>query len=130
MHLGMDVGVGLGRDYFVTPYLCTVMAGVEAADFPIEIQGSVEDLVSYTFTFPDGKRMVALWTNGVAVDNDPGVAATLILHGYTASDAIGIDILNGLEQELMVETANGETTINNLLIRDYPILIRLNGAES
>jgi len=129
MHLGMDVGVGLGRDYFVTPYLSTVMAGVEPVDFPIEIQSSAE-IVSYTFRYPNGDRMVALWTNGVAVDNDPGVEAHLILPSYTASEAVGIDILNGFEQELLLETTNGDTVISHLLIRDYPILIRLSGAES
>jgi len=129
LHLGMDVGVGLGRDYFVTPYLSTVMAGVKPVYFPLEIQSSA-DIVSYTFTYSNGDRMVALWTNGVAVDNDPGVGAHLILPGYTAHDAVGIDILNGFEQELLVETAGGDTVVSHLLVRDYPILIRLSSSES
>ncbi len=125
MHRGMDVGVGIGSDYMITPNLCTVMAGVEPVDLPIEIQSTATNIVSYTFTTPDGGYMVALWTNGIAVENDPGVEAILNIPDFSASEVIVKDILYGFEQELIFETESGGLKIPNLLVRDYPILIQL-----
>ena len=67
--------------------------------------------------------MVALWTDGIAVENDPGVETSLTIPGVLASQVVGIDVLYGFEQELITETENGDLVISNLLIRDYPLLI-------
>jgi len=37
----------------------------------------------------------------------------------------GIDVLNGFEQELIFEADNGSLVVRNLLVRDYPIILRL-----
>jgi len=66
-----------------------------------------------------------LWTDGVAVDDDPGVKATLISPGFSAQKVMGIDVLNGFEQQLVVNIENGNLLIHNLLVKDYPIIIRL-----
>ena len=38
---------------------------------------------------------------------------------------MGIDVLNGFEQELITETGNGNLVIRNLLVKDYPMTLRL-----
>jgi len=38
--------------------------------------------------------------------------------------AVGLDVLNGFEQELITEMVNDGLVINNLLVKDYPLLIR------
>jgi hypothetical protein len=101
------------------------MAGVEPAELPVEIDSQADRLMSYTFSTVEGHRLVAVWTNGVAVEEDPGVEATITIPGFTASDVSVIDLLHNLEQELIAETVDGDTLINNLLVRDYPIIIRL-----
>jgi len=125
MHLGMDIDVGLGSGYFLTRNLCTAVAGAEPVNLPIEIQSTAANIVSYTFSLPDGDYLVGLWTDGIAVEDDPGIETTLTIPGLSASEVIGIDILNGFEQELITETENGDLVINNLLVKDYPIIIRL-----
>jgi hypothetical protein len=92
---------------------------------PLEIQSEATNIMSYAFSLPDGDRLIALWTNGAAVDDDPGVNATLVFPGLSARSVAGIDVLNGLEQELITETENGNLVIRNLLVRDYPIILRL-----
>jgi hypothetical protein len=126
MHRGMDIGVGLDDENDVVRVLCTVMAGAEPVDLPIEIQSTAENIASYTFSLPDSGYMVALWTDGIAVENDPGVETSLTIPGVLASQVVGIDVLYGFEQELITETENGNLVIRNLLVRDYPILIKLN----
>ena len=105
MHLGMDVAVSQHGHYpdqaqlFRTiQNLCTIMAGARPITLPIQIQSEAGDLTSYSFSLSDGSRLIALWTDGVAVDDDPGVKATLTIPGFADQTAIGIDVLHGFEQ--------------------------------
>ena len=132
LNLGMDVIVGTGGEGLVTSVhsvirnLSTVMAGHEAIDMPAEIDIDYGGPVAYcAFRYPNGERMLALWTDGIAEDVDPGIPAIITFPGLTADAVAGIDILCGFEQELIFETAEGNTIIRDLLIKDYPILIRL-----
>jgi len=81
--------------------------------------------MSFGFSLPNGDRLFALWTDGVAVDDDPGVPSTLTFPGTSAQKVIGIDVLHGFEQELIIENENGDLVIHNFLIKDYPIILRL-----
>ena len=126
MHLGMDIDIGLGGAYYIIREFSNTMAGVQARVLPIEIQSSSDNIVSYTFTTPEGGYLVALWTDGIAVDDDPGIQATVTVPGFSASQVIGIDIMNLHKQELIYEMVNGDLVISNLMVKDYPILIKLN----
>jgi len=132
MHLGMDVTVsqhGHSPDqaqlFCTIQNLCTIMAGAEAVSLPIEIQSEATNIRSYTFSLPNGDKLLALWTDGVAVDDDPGVEATLTLPGFSAHKVVGIDVLNGFEQQMITDVEDGNLTINNLLVKDYPIILRI-----
>lgn len=130
MHLGTDIDVGLGMHAFLTPNLCTAMAGAEPVNLPIEIKSTATNIVSYTFSLPDGDYLVGLWTDGVAVDEDPGVKANLTLQGFTGRDVMGIDVLNGFQQPIVTSNGNGNLTIRNLIVRDYPLILKLEHAEA
>ena len=125
MHRGLDIDVGLGGSYFLTPNLCTAMAGAKPVDLSLEIQSTADNIQSYTFSLPDKGTMVALWTDGIALDYDPGIEATLTIPGFSAGKAAVVDILNSLEQELITEVDGDDLHISNLLVKDYPLLIRL-----
>jgi len=125
MHLGMDVGVGVPDDNNVVRNLCTAMAGAAPEPVPVRIQSTVTNTVSYTFSTPDGDHLVALWTDGVAVEHDPGVPVTLTLPGLSDHKVKGHDVLHGFEQELIVGEEDGNLIVRGLLAKDYPILIRL-----
>ncbi len=125
MHLGMDVGVGVGDGDDIVRSLSTVMAGADPENRPIQIQCPGIDIVKYTFSLPDDGSLIAMWTDGAAVDHDPGIEAVLTIPGFSASEAVGIDVLYGFEQELITETVNGDLVIRDLLVKDYPLIIRL-----
>ena len=38
---------------------------------------------------------------------------------------VGIDVLNSFEQELAISTEDGNTVIHSLLVKDYPVILRL-----
>ncbi|MEE8593638.1 MAG: hypothetical protein V3T03_05885, partial [Candidatus Bipolaricaulota bacterium] len=132
MNLGLDCavvagGIGERPDVFPTiRNLCTVMAGHESIDMPVEIDIETDGPVAYcTFRYPKGDRMLAVWTDGIAQDEDPGIPATIKFPGLAAGTVTGIDVLHGFEQELVFEIDGEDTIVRDLLVKDYPILIRL-----
>lgn len=135
MHRGMDIWAGIGGEMYdtirpiarVVRNLSVVMDGAGPVDLAVQIQTEATDSVSYGFSLPGGDRMLALWTNGAAVDDDPGVVATLTFSGQPATSAVGIDVLHGFQQELVTHQVGEGLVISELLVKDYPIFVRLIG---
>ena len=129
MHRGLDITVTVsgmfpGKCPDVTRRLCTILAGAEADDFPVVLHTESSEVVYYGFQLPNGDRLIALWSNGVAVDDDSGIVADITCQ-VAVSGAIGLDVLNGYQQALDIEGGVKNTRIRGLYVPDYPILIRL-----
>ena len=129
-HLGLDVtasvsGMFPGECRHFVRRLCTIMAGAVPISLPIEIESNAPNIVHYGFSLPNGDRLLALWTNGVAVDEDPGVQANLVLRGFSVNSVVGVDIRNGMGHEILSSVQNGDLVIQNLLVKDYPIILQL-----
>lgn len=101
------------------------MAGAESANLQVNIESEEKNIKSYAFSLSNGDRLIALWTDGVAVDDDPGIDATLTIPRLSAQKVVGIDVLHGFEQELVIDTEDGDIVIQNLLVKDYPVILRL-----
>jgi hypothetical protein len=132
LHFGNDVAVSLGGmssqrliQFNTIRNIANVFSGVRAEGFAVGVQTESANYKMFTFAGLDGSRLVALWTDGVAVNDDPGIPSTITIPGFTGWNATGIDILNGFEQKLLSTHENGNLIIRNLLIKDYPIIIRL-----
>ena len=131
MHLGMDIVASpmvgsLNRvAYSAVGNLATIMAGASPTELSVESETQATNVTSYGFSLSDGDRLFAIWNDGIAVDYDPGVLATLTFPNLSAQKVIGIDVLHGFEQELIIENENGNLVIRNFLIKDYPIILRL-----
>lgn len=134
MNLGMNVVAGIGKVHseVANPFigrtirnLSEVMAGAEATKFPIEILSEYSNIKSYSFSLPNNEMLIVLWSDGVAVDHDPGIPTTLIFPGQGGQIVTGIDVLFGFEQELVSSNENGDLVIPDFLLKDYPIFIRL-----
>jgi hypothetical protein len=105
--------------------LCTIMAGAKPTTLPIEIRSEATNMRNCSFSLSNGDTLIALWTDSVAVEEDPGVKANLTLAGFTAQEVVGIDSLNGLQKPMMTSNENGNLTIQNLIVKDYPLILRL-----
>jgi hypothetical protein len=133
MYLGMSLTTGLALEALdelplresVIQNLCTFMAGAEPVSVSVEIQSEATNIMSYSFSLTNGDKLIALWTDGVAVDYDPGIEATLTFPGFSAQKVVGIDVLNSFEQELITSFESGNLVIQNLLVKDYPIILHL-----
>ncbi len=135
LHRGMGFWAGIGGRMYDTipsfveaaPRLSAVMDGARPERLAVRIESEAEDVATYGFRLPDGGRMLALWTDGAAVDEDPGVPATLTFPGFPATDAMGVDVLEGFQQELVAAQEGGSLIFRDLLVKDYPIFVRLGG---
>jgi hypothetical protein len=135
MHRGLGFWAGIGGRMYDTipsfveaaPRLSTVMDGAAPANLGVHIQTEAPDVTTYAFVLPNGDRMLALWTDGAAVDEDPGVPATLTFTGRSAEGAVGFDVLEGFQQALLTRQTKGRLVIDELLVTDYPIFVRLDG---
>lgn len=131
MHRGMGIWAGIGVNATILPFvevvrnLGIVLDGAEPGSVDVRIDTEAEKVMSYGFVLPDGDRMLALWANGVAVDDDRGVPATLTFPGLGAARVIGIDVLEGFQQELATTSVGLDLVIEDLLVKDYPVLVRL-----
>jgi hypothetical protein len=131
LHLGIDVTTGLqlcctsSQAISTIRSLSTVMAGAVAEDLPVLIESSAVNIKHYGFTLPDGTRLIALWTDGAAVDDDPGVPAKLTIPGITDHTVTGIDVLHGFQQQMVTSEDDGNLVIHNLLVKDYPTILRI-----
>ena len=105
--------------------LCTLMADAEPVSLSVEIQSEATSIRSYSFSLPSGDKLVALWRDGVAAEDDSGVKATLAISGLSPREVAGIDVLNGFEQEMITSIEGAKLLIRDLLIKDYPVLFRL-----
>lgn len=127
-HLGEDISPGIiwngDTQALVVARLGTLMAGAQAAPLPFEMS-SPSPIVSSTFTLPNGDRLVAVWNDVDITDEETALPTTLTFSGLSAKNVVGIDVLNGFEQELVTETGNGNLVIRNILIKDYPIILRI-----
>ncbi|NLF52718.1 MAG: hypothetical protein GX577_16450 [Leptolinea sp.] len=127
--LGLVAGAGTSphvpRAFTVIRNLSTIFSGVEVTQFPVEISTTIINVVSYTFSLPQDTYLLALWNDGVAADEDLGVGATVKIPGFAGYLATGLDPLHSLQQPLITRDEGNALVIENLMLKDYPILIRL-----
>ena len=132
LHFGNDVAVSLGGmssqrliQFNTIRNIANVFSGMRADEFTVEAQTESANYKIFTFASSDGSRLVALWADGVAANDDPGIPSTITIPGFAGWKATGIDVLNGFEQGLITEDENGNLVISDFLLKDYPIIIRL-----
>jgi hypothetical protein len=133
IHLGMNFSAGLSgvcHDLHfpkeeVIQNLCTIMAGAEARSLPIMIRSKATNIQNYTFSLPNGDKLIALWTDSLAIDEDPGVEVNLTLPDSTGQGVKGIDILEGFQQTIVTSYQNDNLIIQNLIVRDYPLILQV-----
>jgi hypothetical protein len=132
MNLGMDVTAGnlrIPHQWVAASYvlrnISTIMPGNHAEDLSATIESEAPRLASFGYSLDKGDYILAVWSDDVATDYDSGVASTVVVPGFAGWNATGIDVLSGFEQQLTADEDNGDLIIRDLMVKDYPVLIRL-----
>ncbi|MFW9838735.1 MAG: family 1 glycosylhydrolase [Candidatus Thorarchaeota archaeon] len=140
-HLGMDMGVAMGDLRYdnleIRPWeqralgnLYKILAGTKSTSLDVEFENEPTNAVATSFELPNGDSVFALWIDGEAVEDDPGVKTTLTFPSQSAQKVVVIDVLNGFEQELFKRMENGDLIIRNIYLKDYPIILLINNGTS
>jgi hypothetical protein len=111
--------------YYVLRTLSTVLEGARPVEMRVEFGNTEKKFDSYAFHLPDKCWLVAFWLPGEGSDDAPDIKSDAIIPQLKCKEAKGIDLLNGTEQELRVYTEGGKTILRGMLIKDYPIMVRL-----
>ena len=109
--------------YYVTRNLATMLDELEPAEFEYTVHRAPGNLEAFTLDSPDGPAL-ALWLGGHARDQCEGETVDVQLK-VPCRKAVGYDPMNGVSQELSVVQSGNAVMLKGLLVRDWPIVIRL-----
>ena len=110
--------------YYIVRSLATMLDGAE----PCKLNFSVatdKELMRYAFALPDGNRLITLWQPIDGADDFIGNPMTVTLKGLKAKKILAQDPLNGVEQELTFSLKNDALEIPDVMVKDYPLLIKI-----
>ena len=112
--------------YYVLRTLCTVTGGQTPNEaLAVEFSEKEQKIDNYAFNLPGEAKLVAVFLAGKSRDEHPGVKTDLTIKGVTAKRVVGIELLNGFEQELGFKQVGADVVLPALLVRDTPLLVRL-----
>ena len=109
--------------YYVTRNLATMLDELEPGELEYAIDRAPAYLESYAMKSSDGPAL-AIWLAGHAKDHCEGVAVDVRLK-TPCSKATAFDPVNGVSQPLDITAAGDGAVLKGVLVRDWPIVIRL-----
>jgi hypothetical protein len=113
--------------YYVMRTLATVLEGAKPATLAVEFRGRQVKIASYVFRLPDESCLIAFWLPGAGGEASD-LKVDVVISNFNLKEASGIDLLNGTEQKLQISTDGERTTLKGMLIKDYPVLVRIRRA--
>jgi hypothetical protein len=111
--------------YYMIRTLCTIMDGAKPAELRIGFSNKADQFDNYNFSLPGKDLLVGVWLPGASQDRHPGVKTDVIVEGVKAVQVVGIDTLNGFVQKLEFRQQVEGIVVPNLLVRDYPLMIKI-----
>lgn len=128
--LGLRGASTIPAFFQIGPRLTTVMDGAKPVRLPVRIETDAAHITSYGFSLPNGDRMLAVWSDGPATDEVGGIRVELSFTDTAAKHVVGIDVFTGFEQELVTTRDGSDLVIRSLIVKDFPIFVRLAGPTS
>ena len=109
--------------YYVTRNLATMLDGLEPGELEYSIDRAPPNLEAFALKAPH-ERALAIWLGGRAQDRCEGVPVDVHLK-VPCCKAVGYDPMNGVRQELSVAQNGDAALLEGVLVRDWPLVIRL-----
>ena len=134
INLGLNISVGTsGTNATARPFegnmirnMAYLLDGLQASLFPVSVQSESNLVRYYTFVDKDGNKYITIWGDGEAKKVSDVFASSIVVENTSATSVATIDPFNSTMQEMkFTNNENGDLTIPNLLIKDYPIIIQL-----
>jgi hypothetical protein len=109
--------------YFVTRNLATALEDLLPASFGFDMVGDTTDLEAWAMG-KEGEKVLAVWLTGIVTDDCAGRELSFIFN-FVVESAVAYNPLNGELTALNISWENGRTAVRSIIVRDYPLLIRL-----
>lgn len=109
--------------YYAMRNLSTALDELVEADFCISADREYEKLEMWPMR-REGEKVAAVWFAGVPSEDCDGQCITFTIDGE-AEDVRAFNCMTGEEFEMDFEMSGGQTVIKDVIVRDYPLLLRL-----
>ena len=129
----MDIGVSsktyadsAGPATFATlARLNTMLAGTAPLEVAVELEPEPPEAAVFGFTTNDGDTMLGIWSDVAVVHPADLQPIRLTVPGMAGTTAEAIDVVGGVQQALNVDNVDGDLVIEDLLVGQQPLLVRL-----
>ncbi|MBI4582801.1 MAG: discoidin domain-containing protein [Planctomycetes bacterium] len=111
--------------YYALRTLCTTFEEARPAPVAVEFSNREKKLECWTFELPGGDKLFSVSLPDTGADQSPDYPTEMSFPGSNFKTAVGIDVLNGTEQDLIVSQNDSGSVLRGMLIKDYPLVIRL-----
>lgn len=115
--------------YYVMRTLSTVLENTTPTQIDAEFSNREKGFETVGLKLKNGDLLLAIWIPGRASDDSSDVTTDIIFPHTQFQQATGIDVLNGSEQVLRSSKSKGKSILKGMLIKDYPIVLKLHGAS-
>ncbi len=109
--------------YYVTRNLCTALDELMPAQFEFTTSLAGENLIAWPMQ-REGERVLAVWCNDSLAEDCEGTLVDFAFD-FPVTSATAYNPMNGEEIQLDISVAAGHTELRGILVRDYPLLIKL-----
>ena len=111
--------------YYALRTLSTILDSVTPTQIDAEFSNKEKSFETVGLKAENGDLLLAVWIPGRGSDDFPDTATDIIFPHTQFQQATGIDVLNGSEQVLQSSKSKGKSILKGMLIKDYPIVIKL-----
>jgi hypothetical protein len=119
--------------YYVMRTLGSLLDTAKPENIVVEPKTFVDKLEIHVFGLPGENKLVAAWIREKSrknrYDDYEGITTDVSISAQKPSKVIGIDLLNGREQDVQFNYSGSRILIPNLVLRDYPLFLRLEYAK-
>ena len=130
---GMDISVGTsGTNSYTRPIegtmirnMAYLLEGLDVCEFPVTVESDCEFVRYYTFADANGSRYIAIWNDDIAGVVSSIEECQIIMQETDTTSATAYDPFISMAQALDFSTDGGDVVLNSVLLRDYPVLIKL-----
>jgi len=116
--------------YYVLRTLSTILENVTPTQIDAEFSNREKDFETVGLKSKNGDLLLAVWIPGRASDDSLDITTDIILPHTQFQQATCIDVLNGSEQVLQPSKSEGKSILKGMLIKDYPVVIKLHDVSS
>ncbi len=115
--------------YYVLRTLATLLDGTSPDEIRVEVSPGIPNLHQCGFSLPGNQKLIAIWmvekSRKKRTDELSPLERQVTLNVTKPKRIIGVDLLNGREQEMTFTDGENNVILPSVLLRDYPLLFRL-----